>query len=145
MSGFPQEWYPSMAKLLVVDDEKQSRKLIALVLQRQGYDVVEAENGPEALELALQDPPDLILLDLMMPDMNGVEVTEHLRGSAATANVPIVMFTARGMVDDKVKGFAAGVDDYLTKPVHPAELTTRIKSLLASRNGSSDPTEEDPV
>jgi DNA-binding response OmpR family regulator len=120
-------------RILIVDDEAQSRKLIGLVLTRQGYKVEEAENGLEALDQAFARPPDLILLDLMMPNMDGIEVTQLLRADELTANIPIIMFTARGMVDDKVEGFEAGVDDYLTKPIHPAELTARIKSVLSAR------------
>ncbi|NDJ33527.1 MAG: response regulator [Chloroflexi bacterium] len=119
--------------ILVVDDETQARKLIALVLLRQGYTVIEASSGQEALELTMQHDVDLILLDLMMPGMDGIAVTRQLRAEPRTAEIAVVMFTARGMVDDKVEGFEAGVDDYLTKPVHPADLTARIKAILASR------------
>jgi CheY-like chemotaxis protein len=118
-------------KVLVVDDEVQTVKLIGLLLQRRGYEVVAASLGTQALAKAQAEDPDLIVLDVMMPDMNGFEVCRRLRADPATAGIPIIMFTARTMVDDKVTGFQAGADDYMTKPVHPDELATRVEALLA--------------
>jgi DNA-binding response OmpR family regulator len=118
-------------KVLVVDDELQTVKLIGLVLQRRGYEIVAASLGTQGLAKAQAEDPDLIVLDVMMPDMNGFEVCRRLRADPATAGIPIIMFTARTMVDDKVTGFQAGADDYLTKPVHPDELATRVEALLA--------------
>jgi len=121
-----------MAKtVLVVDDEVQTVKLIGLLLQRRGYEVVAASLGTQALAKAQAEDPDLIVLDVMMPDMDGYEVCRRLRADPATAGIPIIMFTAKTMVDDKVTGFQAGADDYLTKPVHPDELATRVEALLA--------------
>jgi pilus assembly protein CpaE len=100
------------------------------MLERQGYEIVVASNGAIGLNKATVESPDLILLDVMMPDMDGYEVTKRLRSDPSLAHIPIIMFTAKTMVDDKVAGFEAGVDDYLTKPTHPAELTAHVKAVL---------------
>ncbi len=117
--------------ILVVDDEMQSVKLIGMLLQRRGYEIVAATLGSQGLEKARAERPDLIILDVMMPDMDGFEVCRRLRADPTTAAIPVIMFTAKTMVDDKVTGFQAGADDYLTKPVHPDELATRVEALLA--------------
>ncbi len=117
-------------KILVVDDDLDSLKLIGLMLQRNGYEVIAANSGNQALTRAASDHPDLIILDVMMPDMNGYEVSRNLRHNASTQNIPIIMFTAKTLIDDKVAGFEAGADDYLTKPTHPAELASRVKAIL---------------
>jgi DNA-binding response OmpR family regulator len=118
-------------RILIVDDDVDSLKLIGLMLQRQGYEIVVANSGQQALGKANADHPDLIILDIMMPDMDGYEVCRRLRRDSATQAIPIIMFTAKTMVDDKVAGFEAGADDYLTKPTHPAELASRVKAVLA--------------
>lgn len=117
-------------KILVVDDDLDSLKLIGMMLQRQGYEVVAASTGGQALVRAAAELPNLIILDVMMPDMDGYEVTRRLRGKPETRAIPIIMFTAKTLIDDKVAGFEAGVDDYLTKPTHPAELSARVKHML---------------
>ncbi|MEP7291272.1 MAG: response regulator [Chloroflexota bacterium] len=126
-------------KILVVDDDLDSLKLIGLMLQRNGYEVIAASAGNQALARALSDQPDLIILDVMMPDMNGYEVSRRLRKNPSTQNIPIIMFTAKTLIDDKVAGFEAGADDYLTKPTHPAELASRVKAILM-RNATQHPT-----
>ncbi|MBX3083162.1 MAG: response regulator [Anaerolineae bacterium] len=118
-------------KILVVDDEIDSLKLIGLMLQRQGYEISAASSGAQALSKAVAEKPDLIILDVMMPDMDGYEVCKRLRASTTTSGIPIIMFTAKSLVDDKVAGFEAGADDYLTKPTHPAELASRVRAVLA--------------
>lgn len=118
-------------KILVVDDDVDSLKLIGLMLQRHGYEVVQANTGSQALSKANAERPNLIILDVMMPDMNGYEVCKRLRGNPNTQPIPIIMFTAKTLIDDKVAGFEAGADDYLTKPTHPAELASRVKAVLA--------------
>lgn len=118
-------------KILIVDDDIDSLKLIGLMLQRQGYDVIAANAGGQALSKAVSEHPDLIILDVMMPDMNGYEVCRRIRNNPDTQTIPIIMFTAKTLIDDKVAGFEAGADDYLTKPTHPAELASRVKSILA--------------
>jgi pilus assembly protein CpaE len=117
-------------KILIVDDDIDTLKLIGLMLQRQGYEIVVATNGTQGLAKAAAEMPDVVLLDVMMPDMDGYEVTRRMRNDPALAQIPIIMFTAKSLVDDKVAGFEAGADDYLTKPTHPAELTSRVKALL---------------
>ncbi|NDJ76186.1 MAG: response regulator [Chloroflexi bacterium] len=118
-------------QILIVDDDLDSLKLIGLMLQRQGYEIIVANSGQQALAKAESDLPDLIILDIMMPDMDGYEVCRRLRRETNTQAIPIIMFTAKTMVDDKVAGFEAGADDYLTKPTHPAELASRVKAVLA--------------
>jgi len=118
-------------KILIVDDDLDTLRLVGLMLQRQGYQISAATNGQQGLDKAFEEDPDLILLDVMMPDMDGYEVTRRLRQNPATANTPILMFTAKTQLDDKVAGFEIGANDYLTKPTHPSELQARVKGLLA--------------
>ena len=118
-------------KILVVDDDLDTLKLVGLMLERQGYEITVASNGLLGLSKAATERPDLILLDIMMPDIDGYEVTRRLRADPTLAHIPVIMFTAKSMVDDKVAGFEVGVDDYLTKPTHPAELTAHVKAVLA--------------
>lgn len=125
-------------KILIIDDDVDTLKLVGLMLERQGYEIAVASNGAQGIRKATTERPNLILLDVMMPDMDGYEVTHRLRSDPALAHIPIIMFTAKSMVDDKVAGFEAGVDDYLTKPTHPAELTAHVKAVLA-RAVSSKP------
>lgn len=120
-------------KILIVDDDVETLRLVGLMLQKQGYQILAANNGTQAISVAKNDQPDLILLDIMMPDMDGYEVTRRIRSMEETSTIPIIMFTAKSQVDDKVAGFDAGVDDYLTKPTHPAELTAHVKAILARK------------
>jgi CheY-like chemotaxis protein len=124
-------------KILIVDDDVDTLRLVGLMLQRQGYEISAASNGAQGLAKALEERPNLILLDVMMPDMDGYEVTRRLRKNPATANIPILIFTAKTQLDDKVTGFEVGADDYLTKPTHPVELQAHVKALLA-RNVQKD-------
>jgi len=117
-------------RILIVDDDRDSLRLIGLMLQRRGYQVSVAQNGAQALAKAESEKPDLIILDVMMPDIDGYEVCRRLRMNPETAHAPIIMFTAKTQVTDKVAGFQAGADDYLTKPIHPAELASRVESAL---------------
>ena len=118
-------------RILIVDDDVDTMRLVGIMLQRQGYQIVAASNGSQGLEKAIAEKPDLILLDVMMPDMDGYEVTRRLRQNPSTATIPILMFTAKTQLDDKVTGFEVGADDYLTKPTHPTELQSHVKALLA--------------
>lgn len=118
-------------KILIIDDDLDTLRLVGLMLQRQGYHISAATNGAQGLKKALEERPDLILLDVMMPDMDGYEVTRRLRKNPATSSTPILMFTAKTQLDDKVTGFEVGADDYLTKPTHPTELQAHVKALLA--------------
>jgi pilus assembly protein CpaE len=117
-------------KILVVDDDLDTLKLVGTTLEKQGFIIVAAKDGLEALEKVAEHKPDLILLDIMMPKMDGYEVTRRLRADPVTAGIPIVLFTAKAQVDDKVAGLEAGADEYLTKPTHPAELVARVKNIL---------------
>src|SRR5512142_296501 len=121
-------------KILIIDDDLDTLRLVGLMLQRQGYQISAATNGQQGLEKAFEEDPDLILLDVMMPDMDGYDVTRRLRQNPSTLETPIMMFTAKTQPDDKVIGFEAGANDYLTKPTHPSELQARVKTLLARAN-----------
>ena len=121
-------------KILIIDDDLDTLRLVGLMLQRQGYQISAATNGQQGLEKAFDEDPDLILLDVMMPDMDGYEVTRRLRQNPSTLETPILMFTAKTQLDDKVVGFEVGANDYLTKPTHPSELQARVKTLLARVN-----------
>jgi len=125
-------------KILVIDDDLDTLRLVGLMLQRQGYKITAATSGEQGLEKAFEEHPDLILLDVMMPDMDGYEVTRRLRANTLTTSTPILMFTAKTQLDDKVTGFEVGVDDYLTKPTHPSELQSHVKALLARATKGPD-------
>jgi pilus assembly protein CpaE len=118
-------------KILIVDDDLDTLQMVGKMLERHGFTIVAANNGEKALQLAKSEKPDLIILDVMMPGMDGYEVTKQLRNVEATGFIPIILFTAKAQVDDKLEGFEAGADDYLTKPTHPAELIARVKSILS--------------
>jgi len=120
-------------KILIIDDDVETLRLIGIMLQRQGYQTVTASNGDDGVALAKAELPDLIILDIMMPEVNGYTVARHLRAEPTTTDTPILMFTAKSQIDDKVAGFEAGADDYLTKPVHPVELVAHVKALLSRR------------
>lgn len=117
-----------MFQILVVDDEKNTRKLMKAVLESDGYTVVLADNGKSALEIMDKEHIDLVVLDIMMPEMDGYEFTEELR--RVNNNLPILMVSAKQMSNDRKKGFIAGCDDYMTKPVDEEEMLLRIKALL---------------
>jgi pilus assembly protein CpaE len=125
-----QEFDPMTEKILIIDDDVDTLRLVGLMLQRQGYQISAATNGEQGLAKAFEEVPDIILLDVMMPNMDGFEVTRRLRKNPTTQSLPILMFTAKSQLDDKVIGFEAGADDYLTKPTHPAELQAHVKALL---------------
>ena len=118
-------------KILIVDDDLDTLRLVGLMLQHQGYRITAASSGLQAISMSQSDRPDLILLDIMMPEMDGYEVARKLRSDQNTSNIPIIMFTAKTQVDDKVAGFEAGADDYLTKPTQPRELFAHVKAVLA--------------
>ncbi|MCF6093491.1 response regulator transcription factor [Microaerobacter geothermalis] len=115
------------AKLLVVDDEDRIRRLLRMYLERENYQIDEAEDGEKALDMALNNDYDLIILDLMLPGMDGVEVCTQLRKHKAT---PVIMLTAKGEEANRVQGFEAGTDDYVIKPFSPREVVYRVKALL---------------
>jgi pilus assembly protein CpaE len=120
------------AKILVVDDDPNVQRMLEYTLKQEGYIVVIAADGAEAFRLYGAESPDLVLLDVMLPKLDGYQVAEKIRAEeAGTRHVPIIMLTAEREVEQKVRGLRAGADDYLIKPFHPAELLARIKSLLA--------------
>ncbi len=120
------------AKILVVDDDPNVQRGLEYTLKQEGYDVVIASDGAEAFRLYGAESPDLVLLDVMLPTLDGYQVAEKIRAEeAGSRHVPIIMLTAEREVEQKVRGLRAGADDYLIKPFHPAELLARIKSLLA--------------
>ena len=114
-------------KILVVDDEDRIRRLLKMYLERENYVIEEADNGSTALELALNNDYDVILLDIMMPGMDGIEVCKELREKKAT---PVIMLTAKGEEMNRVQGFEVGTDDYIVKPFSPREVVLRVKALL---------------
>jgi len=118
-------------KILIIDDDLDTLRLVGLMLQKQGYQIAAANNGEQGLLKVPEESPDLILLDVMMPDMDGYEVARRLRANPETADIPILMFTAKSQLDDKVTGFEAGADDYLTKPTHPTELQAHVRDLIS--------------
>jgi len=118
------------AKILVVDDTPHNVKLLADLLTVKGYVVVTASSGAQALEKVETEQPDLVLLDVVMPEMSGYEVCRKIRGSRATATLPVVMVTALDPAQERVKGIEAGADDFLSKPISQQELLARVKSLL---------------
>ncbi len=120
------------AKILVVDDDPNVQRLLQYTLKQEGYDVIVASDGAEGFRLWAAEAPDLILLDVMLPKLDGYQVATKIRTEGGTSShVPIIMLTAEREVEQKVRGLRAGADDYLIKPFHPAELLARIKSLLA--------------
>ncbi|MCL1694236.1 MULTISPECIES: response regulator transcription factor [unclassified Lysinibacillus] len=117
-----------MTKLLVVDDDAHIRELVKVFLQNEGLEVIEAMDGVDALSKLDSDKVDMVIMDIMMPNMDGWELCEEIR--SFNDNLPILMLTAKGETSQKVKGFHLGTDDYLVKPFEPAELIVRVKSIL---------------
>lgn len=113
--------------ILVVDDEARMRRFMQMNLDLEGYRVIEAENGLQAVDRVRDDLPDLVLMDVMMPEMDGFEALRLIR---ETSNVPVIMLTVKGDEDDRVRGLELGADDYVTKPFSPRELSSRIKAVL---------------
>ena len=116
--------------VLIVEDEADLVTLLRYNLESEGFRVAEAGNGEEALVLVQEEPPDLILLDWMLPMLSGIEVCRQLRRRPETAEVPIIMLTARGEEGDRIRGLECGADDYVTKPFSPAELIARVRAVL---------------
>lgn len=119
-----------MNKILVIDDDKAINELIKINLELQGYKIVQAYNGTEGFALAKQEYPELIVLDVMMPEVDGYTVAQRIRQSEEISDTPIIMLTALSELNNKVNGFNIGVDDYLTKPFEVEELIVRVRALL---------------
>jgi two-component system phosphate regulon response regulator PhoB len=128
----------SKEKILVVDDEEDILELVRYNLVREGYTVVCAESGEAALKTAVSDPVDLIILDLMLPGIDGLEVARRLKQHAGTKDTPIIMLTAKGEEADVVTGLELGADDYVTKPFSPRILIARMKAVIRRRSGIAD-------
>ena len=120
-------------RILVVDDEERMVRFIRMNLEHDGFLVIEAFNGKQAID-KMRDTPDVILLDVMMPDIDGFEVLETIR---EVSNVPVIMLTAKGEEDDRVRGLELGADDYVTKPFSPRELVSRVKAVLRRTESAS--------
>lgn len=123
----------SKETILIVDDEEDILELIKFNLKGEGYNILQAMTGEEAIKIAKQSGPDLIVLDLMLPGIDGLEVTRYLKNKDATTNIPIVMLTAKGEESDIVTGLELGANDYISKPFSPRELTARIRAILRRR------------
>ena len=119
-----------MGRVLVVEDEADLSELIAYHLKQQGHHITQCATGQSALEAIENDVPDLVVLDIMLPDISGVEVCRRLRKSDRTENIPVLFVTAKGEEVDRVVGFEVGADDYVTKPFSPRELTLRVEAIL---------------
>ncbi len=135
---------PGRKRVLVVDDEKDLVELISFNLQRNGYDVLVAYSGTEAMEVALRERPELIILDLMLPGMDGTEVCRRLKADAKTSHVPIIMLTAKGEETDIVVGLTLGADDYVTKPFSMKILLARLNTVLRRAEQGETPEKDDP-
>jgi DNA-binding response OmpR family regulator len=129
-----------MGKILVVDDDQGTTKLLEIMLSKEGYEVVSVNNSCDTLSTALTCDPNLILLDLVMPNGDGFEVCRNVREKSQFAHTPIVFFTSVGDVEKKVAAFGMGASDYIVKPIHPQELKVRIKALSgnSNRNGNGN-------
>lgn len=121
---------PTIRKILVVDDQEANTLLAEATLAPQGYKIMQAPDGKHALDLVASDPPDLILLDVMMPGMDGYEVCTRLKEDERTRLIPVIMLTSLNDLEDKIRGIEAGADDFLSKPFNQAELSARVRSLL---------------
>ncbi len=127
-----------MNKVLIVDDDPDIRTLYRLVLRQEGLEVIEAENGQEALDKIQAEAPSLVLLDIMMPGMDGYEVCRRLRSDPRTARLPVLMFSAKGTSADRKNGFKVGANGFVVKSAGPRALVTRIRSLLSDPLAGSE-------
>ncbi|MEO8251824.1 MAG: response regulator [Chloroflexota bacterium] len=131
-------------KVLVVDDDLNIQRVLVFVLKQEGYEVIVASDGAAGVEMALEAQPDLILMDVAMPKLDGYAATQQIRAAEKSGRVPIIMLTAEAEVEQRVKGLRAGADDDIVKPFHPLELMARIKALLARGGPSSSKASAEP-
>jgi two-component system alkaline phosphatase synthesis response regulator PhoP len=129
-------------KILVIEDDPATSRLVDYTLRHEGYQVITAFNGLEGIRKATNEAPDLVILDVMLPGMDGFEICHRLRAEAATAHLPILMFSAKAQEIDKNTGIKVGADDYLSKPADPAEIVKRVGKLLAQKKGATVPREQ---
>ena len=127
------------SRILVVDDEPDILELVRLNLSQDGHSVDTAANGEEAMERMQKNPPDLVILDLMLPDLPGTDICREMRRDPALKDIPVIMLTAKGNELDRVVGFELGADDYVTKPFSPRELLLRVKAILRRRRTTNSP------
>ena len=125
-------------KILIVDDEEDILTLLEYNLEKAGFKVISADDGPEAIELAKKEKPALIILDIMLPSMEGTEVCKAIKRDDATSHIPIIMLTAKGEEVDRIVGLELGADDYITKPFSPRELVLRVKAVLKRGHGGEE-------
>ena len=126
-------------RILVVDDDREIVRLVRAYLEKAGYEVLVAYDGETALHILRRERPDLVLLDLMLPDRDGWDVTRVVRGDASLAAMPIIMLTARVEDHDKIVGLELGADDYVTKPFNPGEVVARVRAVLRRAQGEPAP------
>ncbi|USE35919.1 phosphate regulon transcriptional regulator PhoB [Endozoicomonas sp. SCSIO W0465] len=124
--------------ILIVDDEAPIREMVAMALEMGGYQCLEAADAKQAHSLVVDNRPDLILLDWMLPDISGIELARRLKRDQLTAEIPIIMLTAKGEEDHKIQGLETGADDYITKPFSPRELAARLKAVLRRTQGIAE-------
>ncbi len=127
-----------MTRVLVVDDEEGIRSLCRVNLELEGYDVIEARDGQEAVDLARNDAPDLIFLDIMMPHLDGWDALEQLKGDPKTAHIPIIMLTARTGEEDQLRAWSGGVIEFLAKPFNPQRLAEWVERALTPRSADAE-------
>ncbi|MDT5037405.1 MAG: two-component system, OmpR family, phosphate regulon response regulator PhoB [Micromonosporaceae bacterium] len=120
-----------MTAILIADDDPDIRDLVSFKLEQAGFEVTAVDNGLAALASARESPPDMIVLDVMMPGMSGIDVCRELRGDPPTATLPIILLTARAQEGDVEVGFGVGADDYVVKPFSPRELVSRVEAVIA--------------
>jgi two-component system alkaline phosphatase synthesis response regulator PhoP len=133
-----------MQRILVVDDNKETVRVVRVYLEREGYEVSSAYDGKNALILLQSEQPDLVVLDLMLPDRDGLDITRSIRKDATLRQIPIIMLTARIEDEDRIVGLEIGADDYITKPFNPREVVARVRSVLRRSRGDKE-TESEQV
>ncbi len=132
-------------RILVVDDEADILNLLDYTLSKAGFEVVTAADGPEAIEKAVRSAPSLIVLDIMLPDMDGTDVLKRLKDDETTRRIPVIMLTAKGDEIDKIVGLELGAEDYVTKPFSPREFVLRVKAVLKRSGGSGEETAQKTI
>ena len=131
----------SRGTILVIDDERDLIELVRYNLDKEGYDVLAASDGTSGLEIATKHKPDLVVLDLMMPGMDGLEICQRMRADDRTRRIPVIMLTAKAGETDRIVGLEMGADDYVTKPFSPRELVARVKAVLRRTSDQQEPAE----
>jgi DNA-binding response OmpR family regulator len=124
-------------RILIIEDDPATSRLVEYSLRHAGYEVLRATNGLEGVRKALTEAPDLVILDVMLPGLDGFEICHRLKSDAATTRLPILMFSAKAQEIDKTTGLKVGADEYLTKPAAPAEIISRVQELLAKKSPAS--------